>query len=125
MAFNKLKGSRVWYIPDGFSPSDGLGLDDGHESICIINDMDKTANIKIKFFFENECPVEDIEFKLHPQRCKHLRLNDPKNLGGFRLDVNKPYSIKLESDIDIIVQYSRLTSYNDRFSLMTTMGYSI
>ena len=35
-------------IPDGFSPSNGLGLYNSHEIICMINDTNKTARIKVK-----------------------------------------------------------------------------
>jgi len=125
MISEKIYGSKIWYIPDGFSPSDGLDLNDSHESICIINDTNMAANIKITLFFEDEDPVENIGYKLMQKRCKHLRLNDPKNLGGYKLKANKPYAIKLVSDVEIIVQYSRLTSNNDKFTLMTTIGYSV
>ena len=57
-------------------------------------------------------------------RLQELRLNDTKNLEGIKFDINKPYAIKIVSDVEIIVQYSRLTSYGGKFSLMTKMGYS-
>jgi len=52
----------------------------------------------------------------------HLRL-DHLEIDGVKLPREKPYSIVLKSDIEVVAQLSRLDTTSDKNAFMTTMGW--
>ncbi|MGE5558811.1 MAG: sensory rhodopsin transducer [Bacillota bacterium] len=126
MAEHGNHGAKIWYIPDAYLPSSGLGEKwEGHESVCILNATDRDAHIKFTLYFEDREPVSGISYTLRPQRCKHVGMHKPELLGGFAVPRDVPYAIKVESDQDIIVQYSRLDVTQPNFTLMTAIPYHV
>jgi hypothetical protein len=117
-------GRKIWYIPDGYLPSSGLGEKyEGHEAICILNVTGQDATVKISFYFSDQEPVEGIVVKVGAKRSKHIRLDKPEEIGGYILPRDVPYGMKIESDVNIIVQYSRLDVTQPNFTLMTTIPF--
>jgi len=122
---DRVYGRRVWYIPDAYLPSSGLGQKwEGHESVCIINDTDEDAAVAFTLYFEDRDPVDKIRFKLPARRAKHVGMHKPEDLGGFSVPRDVPYAIKVESSVPVIVQYSRLDVTQPNFTLMTTIPYT-
>ncbi len=118
------RGDKHWFIPDGFIPPDSSGALTSHESVCVLNCSAEEALIRFTIFFEDREPIEDILVVVQGRRTKHIRTSSlSKN--GASIPVGVPYAIELQSDIPIIVQYSRLDSTQSENALMSVMGYPL
>ena len=124
-------GKKIWAFPDAFLPAKGhpykttnQGDQYGHESLCIINYNQNPANIVLDFLYEDQDSIENYSFSMKGKRSLHLRLDHLK-LNGLKLPREKPYSIVLKSDIEVVAQLSRLDTTSDENAFMTTMGWGI
>jgi len=121
---NGFEGAKVWFIPDAYLPSSGKGDNyEGHEAVCVLNTTTQEANLNFSFYFTDCEPLENVIVKVGAKRSKHIRLDHPEELGGVTLPQDVPYGIKLTSDTNVIVQYSRLDVAQPNYTLMTTIPY--
>jgi len=118
------RGERHWFIPDGYIPETSSGQLVSHESICVLNTASEDALLKITIFFEDRDPLEEIMVVVGARRTKHIRTSS-LHKEGTPIPVGVPYAIELESDIPVIVQYSRLDSTQAENTLMSVMAYPI
>jgi len=121
---HKSRGEKLWYIPDGYIPEISSGRLTSHESICVLNTASEDALIKITIFFEDRDPMEDIMVVVGARRTKHIRTSSLQK-DGAPIPVGVPYAIEVESDIPIVVQYSRLDSTQAENALMSVIAYPI
>jgi len=117
-------GSRVWVIPDGFIPARSSGSLESHEAICILNCNDKAARIDVTVYFEDRAPLGQIRIELEGQRTKHVR-TDLLEKDGNKIPKGIPYALKVESDRNVVVQFSRMDTTQAENTLMTTMAYAV
>ena len=94
----------------------------GHESLCIINYDQNTANIVLDFLYEDQDPIENYTFNMQGKRSIHLRIDDIE-VNGQKLPREKPYSIVLKSNINVVAQLSRLDTTSEHNAFMTAMGW--
>lgn len=121
---SKQIGATAWIIPDGFTPVRSSGLLESHEAICIVNCTANRATVNVTVYFEDENPIENIVFVVEGQRTKHVR-TDTLEKQGSKIPKGVPYAMKVESDIPIVVQYSRMDATQAENTLMTTMAYPV
>lgn len=121
---NRARGEKLWIIPDGYIPEASSGVLTSHESICVLNCGDEDALLRITIFFEDRPPMEDIMVVVHARRTKHIRTSSLK-LEGTPIPVGVPYAIEIQSDVPVVVQYSRLDSTQAENALMSVMAYPI
>ena len=57
-------------------------------------------------------------------RTHHIRMDKLKNTNGASVPHDTPYAILVESNVEIVVQYSRLDTSQKEMALMTTIAYS-
>lgn len=118
-------GHRIWAIPEGYIPSRSFSQARdliSHEAACILNATDATASIEITLYFENREPAGPYRLTLEPRRTRHLRFNDLSDPEPVPRDT--PYSSVIRSDVEIVVQHTRLklagsahrASHHDRLS---------
>jgi hypothetical protein len=119
------EGARVWLIPDGFIPEESSGSQVSHEAICVLNTSQEEARISISFYFEDWDPIKDVEVIVPPERTQHIRTELPGQLGGAEIPRGVPYAIRVESNIPVVVQCSRMDTTQAALSLMTTMAYPV
>jgi hypothetical protein len=117
-------GHRTWYIPDGYlPPTSYTGSLISHEAVCVLNPGGAEATVRLTIYFEDREPLRDLINRVPAERTLHIRLDKPEHTGGQRLPTGVPYAIKVESDVPIIVQHSRLDATQPALALFTTMGY--
>jgi hypothetical protein len=117
-------GHRVWYIPDGYLPPTSYpGSLISHEAVCVLNPGVTDATVRLTIYFEDRAPLRDLTNTVPGERTLHIRLDRAEYTGGQRLPTGVPYAIKVESDVPIIVQHSRLDATQPALALFTTMGY--
>jgi hypothetical protein len=58
------------------------------------------------------------------ERCWHVRFDHLEDIAGVRIPRDVPYGLGIESDVNIIVQHSRLDSRQGGLAYMTVLGYA-
>lgn len=119
-----MAGKRTWFIPDGYLPSASSGDQISHEAVCVLNLGEEEARIRLTFYFEDLEPMESFESFCGGRRTHHIRLDRIKDRNGQKLPTGVPYAIKVESQVPVIVQHSRLDTSQEALALFTTMAYS-
>lgn len=119
-----MEGKQNWYIVDGYRPApqpDPATVYEGHESIMILNPNDRDANVRISVYFEDRDPVEDIPYLVPAKRIRCFKSHDEEIL-GFRMEVGVQYSMRIQSDVGVVVQYGRLDVQQSNMAYMALMA---
>jgi len=117
-------GKKVWILPDCELPKPGEGSAKGHESVIIVNDSDRDAEISVKLYFTDKEAYDNIRWTVKSGRVRCFRTNNVSDMCGFEVPFETQYAMKLESDCNIVVQYGRLDNTQANLAFYTTMGYS-
>lgn len=118
-------GKNIWIIPDGFLPEKSNGAFPSHEAVCVLNLTDDDAKISISIYFEDREPMEEIHQVCPAKRTNHIRLDRISDVNNNKIPVGVPYSVKVESNVPIIVQHSRMDTTQAEMTLMTTIAYPL
>ncbi|MHB9036622.1 MAG: sensory rhodopsin transducer [Armatimonadota bacterium] len=117
-------GAKVWYFPDGYLPEKiESGKMEAHEALMLLNCGNSPAQVKLDFYFEDKDPVKDIPVKVDRERVRTLRLDHPEDIGGLAIPPLTQYSIRVRSDVDIVVQFGRLDTTQNNMSYYCGIGY--
>ena len=123
---DKKYGSKVWFIPDGYYPPVSNGtVYNSHEAICVLNTGKVNANIKITLYFEDRDKMDGFKAVCNAERTNHIRMDKLRDADGNGVPMGVPYAMMVESDADIVVQYSRLDTTQAEMALMTTMAFPL
>ena len=121
----KAYGKKTWLIPDNYLNSVSLNDWNSHEAICVVNTSDKDAHIRLTLYFEDRDSRDDFVTECKAGRTHHIRLDKIRSTAGEEIPRDVPYSVMLESDVPLVVQYSRLDTSRRELALMTTMAYPV
>lgn len=117
-------GSKIWYIPDGFCPSAGYGLK-SHDAVCVLNPGKEDAHISITLYFSDRDKMQGFKAVCPAERTNHIRMDKITDNQGNGVPKDTPYAMLVESDVEIIVQYSRMDTRQAEMALMTTIAYPV
>ncbi len=118
-------GKKTWLIPDCFLHSVSLNEQVSHEAICVLNTTDVDAEISLTLFYEDREKITDFASECKAGRTHHIRLDKIVSKSGNKIIRDVPYAILVESNTEIVVQYSRLDTSAVEMALMTTMAYPV
>lgn len=116
-------GHKTWLIADMYYPAKSTDSK-SHDAICVVNVSGADAHIKITAMFPDKAPMV-FNATCPNMRTNHIRMDEIANSDGDRIPTNTPYSAMVESDTDIVVQYSRLDTSCGGMALMTTIAYPV
>lgn len=117
-------GKKIWMIPDMYWPevtSDGHYV--SHESICVLNTSDKDANIEITLYYEDMEPIKGLNTKCGSCRTHHIRMDKMLDKHGKHIPRGVAYAAVINSDVEVVVQYTRVDTTQSENALMTTMAF--
>ncbi|MDM9379756.1 sensory rhodopsin transducer [Chlorogloeopsis sp. ULAP01] len=120
----KVLGKTTWAIPGGHIPLHSTGHEPeftSRDELCLLNTSDQEANIEITIFYVDREPVGPYRLKVQARRVRHIRFNDLINPEAILLDTD--YASVIESDVPIVVQFSRLDSSRAENSSLITMAF--
>ena len=120
-------GKLNWYIVDGYKPprfAGGASDYEGHECIMILNCSDYDAHITIDVFFSDREPVTGLRYTAPARRISAFRSGDKAVFGDLELNENLQYSLRITSDIGVIVQYGRMDVNQPNLAYLATLGYA-
>lgn len=118
-------GRKRWAIAEGYIPESGHATTkelESHETVCILNASHQDAHVQITIFFADKDPVGPYKFVVQGRRTKHIKFNDLKD--PQPIPKSTDFASLIESDVDIVVQHTRLDSRQAENALMTTIAYS-
>ena len=118
-----MTGKKSWIISDGFMSETEKGKYVSHEAVCVLNLSGETANIDISIYFEDRAPLKNFKAVCENERTNHIRLDKIENESGEKIPHEVPYAIRVESDVPIVVQHSRMDVTQAEMTLMTTIAY--
>jgi hypothetical protein len=117
-------GRKRWAIAEGYIPAESHGPEEliSHETACVLNAGDGDAHVTITVFFTDREPVGPYRITVPARRTKHIRfdhLRDPEPIPRAT-----EYAALVESDVEIVVQHTRLDSRQAENALMTTIAFA-
>lgn len=119
-------GKNTWLFPDMFWPSVTAGSGSvSHEAICVLNTSKTPATITLTLFYEDKEPVENLQFTCCAMRTLHIRMDELRNADGQPIARGVGYAGMVQSDVPVVVQYTRVDASQPELALMTTMGYAL
>ena len=118
-------GAKVWVVPDCYLPPQSTGDMPSHESSCVLNLGTRVAKLKLTAYFEDRAPLTGLQAECAPQRTVHVRLNPLRNERGESIPTGVPFALKVESNVNVVVQHTRLDTTQPALALMTTMAYPV
>lgn len=117
---------NTWYICDGFVPFIP-GREDsiiGHEAIAIVNTGTEPATLNVDVYFMDRDPLKGYCFEIQPERSHRIILGEDYKLdGGMKIPIpsNIPYSMKLTSEGELFLQFTRVDSRSETLALFSTV----
>ena len=122
----KAYGKKVWLIPDTFLSSvSGEGEQVSHDPPRGTNTGERAAHISLTLLYEDKPELDGYHAECGARRTHHIRLDRLLSDDGEPIQRDVPYSVLLESDEPIVVQYSRLDTSSTSMALMTTIAYAV
>jgi len=120
-------GRTRWVIPEGYIPPASMVNANrallSHEAACLINTGDEEAHVQLTLFFTDREPIGPYKVTLGARRTLHVRFNELSDPEPVPL--GKDYASVLESDVPIVVQYTRLDSRAAEIALLSTMAWPV
>ena len=116
-------GKCQWFMPDAFYPVVDNGEYVSHEAVCVLNTGDEDAHINFTLYFENKEPRTGFSAVCGARRTNHIRMDKIKDADGNGIERGVPYAMLVESDVPIVVQYSRLDTTQAEMSFMGLIAY--
>lgn len=122
----KAIGSKTWFIADGYFSSISNGkLFNSHEAICVLNPGSVDAEINVTLYFEDRDSMRNFKAYCKAERTNHIRMDKIRDENGNGVPVDVPYAMMVESNTEIIVQYSRMDTSQAEMALMSTIAYPV
>lgn len=118
-------GHKAWAIADGYIQPVSAGEEESHDGLCVLNAGDSDAHLEITVYFYDREPMRNICSECKARRSNHIRLDKIKDKTGAGIPKGVPYSLVVESDIPVLVQFSRVDTSQNAMALTTTMGYPV
>jgi hypothetical protein len=118
-------GKKIWAIAEGYIPSKSTGEGrefKSHETACILNTSDRTANIQLTIYFADKDPVGPYQINVPAKRTYHFRFND---LTEPLVPRDTDYSSVFVSDTPVVIQHTRLDSRQAELGLLSTIAFSM
>lgn len=118
-------GRTVWVIPGGHIPLDSSGAEPAFTSrdeLIILNTGDEAARLRLTIFYTDREPVTGYELAIEARRVRRVRFNDL--IDPEALPLGADYGVVIESNVPVVVQFSRVDSSQAALALATTIPFA-
>lgn len=120
------QGYKRWAIPGGHIPLTSNGPEPVHVSydlLCVLNLSDQEAHLSIQIYCADHDPIGPFPLTVGARRVRQVRFNDLIDPQAIPLDMD--YAGLIESNIPVIVQFSRLDSSQAENAIASTMAFPL
>ena len=118
----------TWLLPDGFVPTNGSNSENSqwvsHESICVLNTSKKSVEFFVDIYFIDRDPIRKVPFQVAPERSARVIVGNNYQLDHslcLEVPAGIPFSLKITSEHDIAIQYTRADTRASNNALMSTL----
>jgi hypothetical protein len=121
---NHAIGRRRWAIAEGYIPESSHGPEPAmtsHDTVCLLNTGGVEARVAIFVIFADREPAGPYRLIVPGRRTRHVRFNDLSDPEPIPRGTD--YASIIESDVPIVVQYTRLDSRQAENALLSTMAF--
>lgn len=118
-------GRTQWAISGGNIPLKSTGAEPvftSHDKLCLLNISPRLANIRMFIYFEDTDSIGPFQLTLAPRRVRHIRFNDL--IFPIALPLATAYSAVIQSDVPIIVQFTRADTRQKQNAIMGCVCYA-
>ncbi len=118
-------GARQWAVAEGYIPPRSTGPEPemlSHETVCVLNVSDRPAHIELRIYFSDRDPAGPYRLIVPPRRTYHVRFNDLRE--PEPIPKGTDFATTLESDVDVVVQQTRLDSRQAQNALLSTIAFA-
>lgn len=122
----KAIGKKDWAFSAGNIPMPTTGKEPemtSHDKIAILNTSKKQAHLELLIFYEDHPPVTGYSLKVESGRLRKIRFNDL--IDPFPVPLEKNYSCLIQSNIAVVVQFSRMNTGDRTIAEMGTMAFPV
>ncbi|MBE0429871.1 MAG: sensory rhodopsin transducer, partial [Thermoleophilia bacterium] len=91
------------------------------DELSILNASDETAHLGLTIYYSDREPVGPYRLTVAARRTRHVRFNDLIDPEAMPLDVD--YACVVESDVPVIVQFTRLDSSRAENAWLSTLAF--
>lgn len=108
---NKITGKKIWCFAAGHIPLISHGDEPAftsHDKIAVLNTSEYEATIRLTIYYENDKAITDHRITVPSNRIRKIRFNDL--IDPLPIPLDTPFGFVLESDIEVIVQFSRMNT---------------
>ena len=119
-------GSKQWVIPGGHIPFGTHGKEPeftSHDRLSILNTSGKEADIEMMIYYEDRDPDGPYPICVEAQRMKEVRFNDL--IDPLAIPLDTPYSCVLNSNVPVVVQFSRQDTRQTANAIATMMAWPV
>lgn len=81
------------------------------------------ATLRLHFCFADRAPVHHVTVRVGGERRLHVRFDKPEMLGGFVVPREMPYGLKVDSDVPVVVQHSRLDVTQPNMAFLSVVAH--
>lgn len=119
-------GKKVWVIPDMYWPdtAESVGPYVCHEAVCVLNTATEDCEVSLTLYYEDAEPIRDIKVVCPAERTVHIRM-DRLLHDNRHLRRGAGYSALVRCSIPAVVQYTRVDTTQQNFSLASSMAYAV
>ena len=117
-------GALHWAISAGAAPSRATGREPEFSSfdmLCVLNAGDAIANVRMRVAYADHGEAGSYRLVVAPRRVRHLRVNDLIFPEAVRLD--EAYGLIIDSDVPVVVQFSRQDTRQRENACMSTIAW--
>jgi len=117
-------GRRRWAIAEGYIPESSHGPEPAmtsHDTVCLLNTGGVEARVAIFVIFADREPAGPYRLIVPGRRTRHVRFNDLSDPEPIPRGTD--YASIIESNVPIVVQYTRLDSRQAENALLSTMAF--
>jgi hypothetical protein len=117
-------GYKKWVIPCGCIPFKSTGREPellSQDKIAVLNLNRQPVKIRITVYYTDEEPVEYKPVVINGERVRKIRVNDLIN--PFPVVLDKEYSLVIEAEEPVVVQFLRMNTGHRNLALMGTIAF--
>ena len=125
MSADRAIGRMRWAISAGCAPSRSTGPEPmftSQDALRVLNTGERLANVRITVLYAAHDAVGPYRLGVAPRRVRGVRLNDLIFPEAVRLD--EAYGLLIESDVPVVVQFSRHDTRQRANAGMLTTAWS-
>lgn len=118
-------GKKRWAIAEGYIPPSSTGPHPqmtSHETVCLLNAGPRDAHVNITVYYADRGPIGPYRLIVPAERTKHIRFNDLTDPAPIPVDTD--FASRIESDVPIVVQHTRLDSRQAENALLSTIAFA-